>query len=160
MSVYRIVYTRPEDGGLSVIIPAHAAKDPYESELDFAQRIAAKDVPQDTSAVMIEAHQLPPHRHFRDAWKVNATASGVDHDMAKARNIHKAKLRIARAPALSNLDVAYSKADESGDSTLKSQVASQKQALRDLPESAAIESAATPEDLMALWPSSLPNPYV
>src|SRR5687767_14403952 len=47
---------------------------------------------------------------FRDAWKDDG-GDKPGHDMAKAREIHKEKLRDLRAPLLEELDVEYQKAD-------------------------------------------------
>ncbi len=69
--------------------------------------------------------------------------------MAKAREIHKAKIREARTPKLSELDIEFQKAQETGADT--SSIVSKKQALRDAPAATSIESASTGDELKAQW---------
>jgi hypothetical protein len=68
-------------------------------------------------------------------------------DMAKARSIWRNRLRAEREPILKRLDVEYQRADESGDATLKADIAQRKQALRDAPQDPRIDAAATPDEL-------------
>tara|TARA_R100000152_G_C6756393_1_gene180184 strand:+ start:881 stop:1141 length:261 start_codon:yes stop_codon:yes gene_type:complete len=74
---------------------------------------------------------------------------GFGINMAKAREIHKAKIREARTPKLSELDIEFQKAQETGADT--SSIVSKKQALRDAPAATAIESATTTDELKAQW---------
>jgi hypothetical protein len=67
--------------------------------------------------------------------------------MAKARSIWRNRLRAEREPILKRLDVEYQRADESGDATLKADIAQRKQALRDAPQDPRIDAAATPDEL-------------
>lgn len=147
-----IIYTRP-DGGLSVVLPAPQAQLENESETDFIQRILNKDVPPNGINPQIVDTSILPSREFRDAWKQDG--SKVDHDMPKCRDIWKEKLRSARAPKLSALDIEYQRADESSDSQKKSEVAAKKQALRDVTADPRIESAVSPEELKQVWPDIL-----
>lgn len=169
---YRIAYNLA-DGRTAVVIPAEGARgrvplfadkpngpQRLETDEEFASRIAAKDVPQGTSAVTVEATSLPSDRHFRNAWKLDVAVGSVGIDMPKARDIHREKLRAARKDKLVQLDTEYMRADELGDQQLKQSIAQQKQALRDLPSSPAIEVAATPDELKATWPPQLTNPYI
>lgn len=89
-------------------------------------------------------------RTFRNAWK--AGGGRIDVDMPKAREIHRQRLRIARAPLLEALDVEYQRADETGDVQGKRRVAEEKQKLRDVTADPRIEAAETPEQLKAVWP--------
>lgn len=78
-------------------------------------------------------------------------------NMAKARDIHRQRLREARAPLFSALDVAFQRAMESGADT--SAIVAQKQELRDVTNHPAIEAAQTAEELKAVWPDFLgPKP--
>jgi hypothetical protein len=81
----------------------------------------------------------------------------VTVDMSKARKIQRNRIRVARAPALAELDIAYQRADEQGDAEAKAAVVAQKQALRDAPEDPAIDAAKTPEELAAVMPEILKN---
>jgi len=74
---------------------------------------------------------------------------GFGINMAKAREIHKAKIREARTPKLSELDIEFQKAQETGADT--SSIVSKKQALRDAPAASSIESASTGDELKAQW---------
>ena len=95
---------------------------------------------------------IPADRTYRNAW----TWTGkIEHDMTKARNIHRDHMRQVRAPKLAALDVAYLRAEEAGNTPLKEKIAAQKQALRDVLAIHAIESAATVEQLKTVWPEIL-----
>lgn len=74
-------------------------------------------------------------------------------NMAKARDIHRQKMRDAREPLFSALDVAYQRALESSAST--AEIVAKKQALRDVTSDPAIDAAQTTEQLKAVWPSIL-----
>ena len=74
-------------------------------------------------------------------------------NMAKARDIHRAKMRGAREPLFASLDIAYQRATETGADT--STIVAKKQALRDVTSDPAIEAAQTTDELKAVWPSIL-----
>lgn len=74
-------------------------------------------------------------------------------DMTKARNIHRDRMRAARAPKLAALDVAFQRALETGGDTVS--IVAQKQALRDVTANPEIEAAQTPDDLKKVWPDLL-----
>ncbi len=80
-------------------------------------------------------------------------------DMAKAREIHKEKIRIARAPKLIELDVEFQRALETGAST--TDIVAKKQALRDAPANSSITSATSEAELKAQWDTSIlgSSPY-
>ena len=84
---------------------------------------------------------------------------GFGIDMAKAREIHKTNIRIAREPLLANLDIEFQKALETSSST--TDIVSKKQALRDAPADSAIASAKTEAELKAQWNTSIlgDSPY-
>ncbi len=79
--------------------------------------------------------------------------------MAKAREIHKTKIRDARAPLLAELDVEFQRALETSSST--TDIIAKKQALRDAPAAVGISSAITPDELKAQWDTSIlgTSPY-
>ena len=74
-------------------------------------------------------------------------------DMTKARNIHRDRMRAARASKLAALDVAFQRALETGGDTVS--IVAQKQALRDVTANPEIEAAQTPDDLKKVWPDLL-----
>ena len=84
---------------------------------------------------------------------------GFGVDMAKAREIHKTNIRIARTPKLAELDIEFQKAQETSADT--SAIVAKKQALRDAPANSAIEAASDTDALKAQWDSSIlgDSPY-
>ena len=78
---------------------------------------------------------------------------GFGIDMAKAREIHKTRIREARKPKLADLDVEFTKALETSADTTS--IVSKKQALRDAPADSAIESAANTDALKAQWNTAI-----
>ena len=84
---------------------------------------------------------------------------GFGIDMAKAREIHKAKIREARTPKLAELDIEFQKALETGAST--TDIVAKKQALRDAPADSGIASASDADALKAQWKTDIlgTSPY-
>ena len=84
---------------------------------------------------------------------------GFGIDMAKAREIHKTYIRVARAPKLQELDVEFQKALET--STDTSAIVAKKKALRDAPSDSAIDAATTETELKATWNTTIlgTSPY-
>ena len=84
---------------------------------------------------------------------------GFGIDMAKAKEIHKNKIREARTDKFNELDVEFTKALENGSDT--TEIKNKKQALRDAPADSAINSANTTDELKAQWNISIlgPSPY-
>jgi|CXWL01.1.fsa_nt_gi hypothetical protein len=127
-----------------------------ESDQEFAERIARSDVPvtvtdereglpdmmlrrdalqhgvtfDETAFRVVDEAVIPADREFRGAW--TETDGKVVHDMAKAREIHKQRLRLDREPLMLHLDAEYMKADEIGDGVKKAEIAQEKQWLRDI----------------------------
>tara|TARA_Y200000002_G_scaffold329356_1_gene293416 strand:- start:117 stop:380 length:264 start_codon:yes stop_codon:yes gene_type:complete len=83
----------------------------------------------------------------------------IKTNMAKAKEIHKAKIRIARESKLAELDIEFQKALETSSDT--SVIVNKKQALRDAPADNAITAATTTDELKSQWNSSIlgSNPY-
>ena len=84
---------------------------------------------------------------------------GFGVDMAKAREIHKDKIRLARKPLLEALDVEFQKALETGAST--TDIVAKKIALRDAPADSGITSASDADALKAQWKTDIlgTSPY-
>ena len=74
---------------------------------------------------------------------------GFGIDMAKAKEIHKTNIRIARTPKLQELDIEFQKALETSADT--SDIVAKKNALRDAPANAAIDAAKDEIELKAQW---------
>jgi hypothetical protein len=75
----------------------------------------------------------------------------VNPDKAKA--IWKDKWRETRKPLLASLDIEFMKAVETADATKQAEIASEKQALRDVTLTEIVGN--TPEEIKAVWPSVL-----
>ena len=84
---------------------------------------------------------------------------GFGTDMAKAREIHKTKIREARTPLLAALDVEFQKAQETSAST--TDIVAKKQALRDAPADSGIDAASDTDALKAQWKTDIlgTSPY-
>ena len=84
---------------------------------------------------------------------------GFGINMAKAREIHKDKIRIARKPKLEELDIEFQKALETGAST--TDIVAKKQALRDAPADSGIAAASDTDALKAQWKTDIlgSSPY-
>jgi len=80
---------------------------------------------------------------------------GIRIDMDKARAIKQDMVRAERKPLLEQLDVAYMRAQEAGDTAQMEAIAAKKQALRDCTEDASILNATTPDELKAARPAAL-----
>ena len=118
---------------------------------------AIKDVPDGVAYEIVEDSVIPTDRTFRDAWIQDSKT--IKTDMAKAREVHKTKIREARTSKLAELDIEFQKALETGAST--TDIVSKKQALRDAPADSAIASADTEAKLKAQWNTSIlgDSPY-
>ena len=84
---------------------------------------------------------------------------GFGIDMAKAKEIHKDNIRLARAEKFKELDIEFQKALETGAST--TDIIAKKQALRDAPADSAIDAASDSTALKAQWNTTIlgTSPY-
>ena len=84
---------------------------------------------------------------------------GFGIDMAKAKEIHKTKIREARTPKLAELDIEFQKALETGAST--TDIVAKKNALRDAPADSGIAAASDADALKAQWKTDIlgTSPY-
>jgi flagellar basal body rod protein FlgB len=84
---------------------------------------------------------------------------GFGIDMAKAREIHKTKIRNARTPLLAALDIEFQRALETSADT--SAIIAKKNALRDAPADSGIAAASDADALKAQWNTSIlgTSPY-
>ena len=78
---------------------------------------------------------------------------GFGIDMAKAKEIHKTNIRVAREPKLAALDIEFQRALEASADT--SAIVAKKQALRDAPADSAIDAATTDAELKAQWNTTI-----
>lgn len=105
--------------------------------------------------VTIDASSVttPANRAFRNAWQLSGTV--IEVDMARARDIHRDRIRTARQAAFMVNDIAINDAVLADDASAKSAAIARRDELRDAPADPAIEAATTPEALSDVWPASL-----
>lgn len=77
------------------------------------------------------------------------------YDMVKARNIWRDILRRLREPKFAQLDLAYQRADEEGNTELKADIVAKKNILRDCTADPDIEAATSLNDLRRTLPELL-----
>ena len=76
-------------------------------------------------------------------------------DMPKARIVHMDHIREARNVEIEKLDVPYMRAVEAADTEEQASISTQKQTLRDIPETFDLEGYTTPATLKDAWPDEL-----
>jgi len=79
----------------------------------------------------------------------------INVNMGKARAIHLAEIRRVRNTELAAKDITFMRAIEAGDTSAQATIATEKQTLRDIPQTFDL-TARTPEGLQAKWPAELP----
>ena len=86
-------------------------------------------------------------------------ATIITTDMAKAKEIHKTRIRAARPEKFAELDIEFQRALETSADTTA--IIAKKQALRDAPADSAIDAATTESELKAQWNTSIlgSSPY-
>lgn len=90
-----------------------------------------------------EAWQLVPKNESPNQYDVKV-------HLERAKDMHRQKLRQDRKQRLEDLDVAFMRAVEQGDTVLQQTIATKKQELRDVPTHPSIDMATTPVELRAL----------
>ncbi len=130
-----IIFTN-DNGGVATTIPTG------EISIDA---VLEKDVPKGRGARIVNISDLPnQYNDFYDAWEMDATSVTVN--LAKAKELTKARLRTEREPLLAAQDVAFQRALETGADTTA--IVAEKQRLRSITDLA--DSATTLEELRAL----------
>jgi hypothetical protein len=129
-----IIFTN-DNGGVATCIPT--------GEISI-EAVMEKDVPKGRGARIVNISDLPRDNDFYDAWEMTATEVTVN--LAKAKELTKARLRAEREPLLAAQDVAFQRALESGSDT--SAIVAEKQRLRDVTSLADAET--TLEGLRAI----------
>ena len=83
----------------------------------------------------------------------------ITTDMAKAKEIHKTKIRAARPSKFAELDIEFQRALETSADT--SAIVAKKKALRDAPADSGIAAASDAAALKAQWNTSVlgTSPY-
>ena len=127
MTDKRIVY-QGENGIASVVIPTPKFLASGGTMDDLLKKCVPKDCRD--SADVVEVDTVPSDRTFRNAW-VTEQGKSVQVDLDKSKVIAKEKVREARTPKFQELDIAYQRADEAGNSDAKAAVVVKKQTARD-----------------------------
>jgi hypothetical protein len=136
-----ITYPQP-NGQVAVVIPTGDVND------------AIKDVPAGVEYKIVESVDID--NDYFNAYEFDAEL-GAKVNIEKAKVIHLDKFRATRNPLLVTLDVDFMRAVESGNTTLQQEIASKKQALRDVTKT---ELPNTLEEIKATWPEILgPKPF-
>lgn len=101
----------------------------------------------------IDDIEVPADRTYRNA--LRDRGDKLDWDMPAARELHREKLRHARASAFVRLDGEWMKAQGQGKTAEADAVEAKRQMLRDLPDDPKIEDATTIQELKAVWNDEL-----
>lgn len=98
------------------------------------------------------------HRDGKDgAWEMD-TDGTPKVNMAKARGVQMDKIRVQRNYELMKKDLESLRAIESGDAVAQITIATEKQALRDIPQTFDLTTDNdSPEELKQKWPEGLPK---
>ena len=153
----KIIYTQ-ENGVIAVVHPTDLSLEEMTIE-----QIAQKVVPVGISTYsIVEDSVVPTDRSFRNSWVgvgIGTTGGTIIEDMTKAKELHKAKIREARADKFTALDIEYQRATETSADT--SAIVAKKQALRDAPAASGISTASNTTELKAQWDTSIlgASPY-
>jgi hypothetical protein len=157
-----IVFTH-KSGGLAVEIPAQkfwteveetAARlgvtmSPEQIAVACMGKALARHAKDGAGAPLLcEDTDLPADRTFRNAWERDGAAP-VKINMDKARKIATSAIRTERAPLLTELDKAFTRAQGQKDDKMADAVEAKRQALRDAPADKRIAEAGDPESLKA-----------
>jgi len=105
----------------------------------------------------VQLADLPQDRTFRMAWR--DTGKRIEPDMELAREIHRGRIRAARAVAFAELEAPLNAAIQQQDQTaITAAIAAiepQRKVLRDAPADPRIANARTPDELKLAWPKGL-----
>jgi len=143
MAEKRIVY-QGEDGIAKVVVPAPK----FLASGGTIDDLLIKSVPENCkdSADIVDVDTVESDRTFRNAW-VTEKGKSVEIDLAKSKVIVKEKVRESRVSKFAELDIAYQRADEAGDSDAKTAVATKKQTARDATADTKITNADSVDNL-------------
>lgn len=132
-----ITYPQP-NGLVAVVIPTGDVNS------------SVKDVPKNTPYKIVSSLNID--NEYFNAYEYDDT-DGAKVNLEKAKAIHKDKWREARGSKLEKLDIEFMRAVELGDTQKQSEIAAQKQALRDVTETPL--DGTTLEEIKSVWPEIL-----
>lgn len=154
----RLVFPRT-DGGVTIRFWSPKQALPGETEDQTAARLASLH-PRAVFAgppIILDETEIPPKDAYRNAWKLGNRA--IDHDMPKAKAIHLERIRRVRDRELTASDTEFVKLQDIGTPQEIAAVKSQRQKLRDAPNSVQVQVDAAKDitELKAIWPQDLPT---
>jgi hypothetical protein len=121
------------------------------------EELAQKDVPEGLPWKVVEENELPKDRYLVSAWMLKDINEEITFDLKEVKKIWLNLYRKVRTPLLEKLDLEYMRADEAGNLELKKEIATKKQALRDVTKT---ELPDNLEGIKNTWPSILgDNPF-
>ena len=107
----KIIYNDPSDGTLTEVTPLFTDINPATGKIWTIEEIAEKDVPVGVSTYsIVEDSVIPTDFSFRGAWVgvgVGTTGATITEDITKAKEVHKANIRLARTPKFAELDIQF-----------------------------------------------------
>lgn len=130
-----IIYTRPDDNGLSIVIPS--TKQAIEEKLgpltqeQYESHIWAASVPSNAiNPRKVSVEDIPQSREFRDAWE--DVGEKITVNLSKAKDIQLQKIRSYRDLLLKEkYDGLLNRAMEIGTEEEVAEIKRKKQELRD-----------------------------
>jgi hypothetical protein len=109
----------------------------------------------DDAADLDENKEVKAEVIAKFGWEID-TDGRPKVNMTKARAIHMDCIRKVRNAELVKLDVPSLRAQEANDATEKTRIASEKQTLRDIPQTFDLSTHVAPKALHDAWPDGLP----
>lgn len=133
----KLIYTRPEDGGVSIVVAA--PKEAVERVLgpltqqEYEDHVIETSIPENALRVKrITDEDLPADRELRAAWVDVTDDTKINIDVKKARDLKLQQLREERGAKLVEMDSQALRALEAGDDLTA--IKAKKKALRDVTE--------------------------
>ena len=139
-----IIY-KQSDGRIGILVPS----DEYMKSHSIDE-LVKKDL-NNTSDYIVKDSIDDIDLEYSDAYRLSNSIVSIDFN--KFKEIHKDKWREARKPLLASLDIEFMKAVESADTDKQAEIATQKQALRDVTNTEI--NGNTPEEIKSVWPQAL-----
>lgn len=148
----KVILISRNDGGVAVMHLADATINDIEVEINKFKELNPGDY---ASHRVFDKSCLPTERAFRHAWKDMGSENQIDFDMDKCRAIHMDRIRFMRNIKLSKLDIELMKAQELDRTSDADNIRTEKQRLRNIPQTFDLSEASTTEQLKELWPNDL-----
>jgi len=153
----KIIFTRPEDGGVSIVCPA--PKSSIEqmvgslTDEQYEALVMERSIPENAINVReIEDTDFPTVDGFRDAWEDGGDKININ--LIKAKDINLGRLRQKRDSLLDTYDKLLARAMEIGTEQEVDNLKTKKQQLRDATEPLkALTNPTSIDEIIQLTPS-------